>query len=334
MERNAENYYVYTHTSPSQKVYVGITKNIKQRWGFNGEHYTWKQKNGEYMHKPFALAILKYGWENFQHTIILENIPKSEAIYAEKYLIRWYKLHNLSYNITDGGEGVLGHSHPISAERREAVSIFMRTNHPMKGKKHSEESRNKISQALKGRKLSAEQTAHISESLKGRKFTDEHKAKMRDHMKKHPERWAKGKERKEVHQYDLQGNYIQSFSSALEAALTLSGKNNAGCIRSCIYGEVNSALGYFWSYDKVEHIEIPTYTSRRTNTSKKVNQYSLEGIYLNTYNSIAEAARLTGIVDRSIGKCCSPDYKLKTAGGFKWEFDNESNRINLKNKEE
>ena len=134
-------YFVYMHISPSQKVYVGITKDIKKRWGYKGEHYTWKQKNGEYMHKPFALAILKYGWENFQHTIVLENVSKSEAIYAEKYLIRWYKIHNLSYNITDGGDGVLGHSHPISAERREAISIFMRTNHPMKGKKHSEASR-------------------------------------------------------------------------------------------------------------------------------------------------------------------------------------------------
>ena len=322
-------YFVYMHISPSQKVYVGITKDIKKRWGYKGEHYTWKQKNGEYMHKPFALAILKYGWENFQHTVVLENVSKSEAIYAEKYLIRWYKIHNLSYNITDGGDGVLGHSHPISAERREAVSIFMRTNHPMKGKKHSEESRNKISQALKGRKLSAEQVAHISESLKGRKFTDEHKAKISENMRKHPERWAKGNKKKEVHQYDLQGNYIQSFPSAYEAAIAISGKNNAGCIRSCIYGECISALGYMWSYKKANNIDIsPKPKKKRTNYKKGVNQYSKEGDYLNTFCSIAEASRKTGIPAMNISRCCDPDTRLFMAGGYLWEYDTIDNRIN------
>lgn len=323
-------YFVYMHISPSQKVYVGITKDIKKRWGYKGEHYTWKQKNGEYMHKPFALAILKYGWENFQHIVVLENVSKSEAIYAEKYLIRWYKTHNLSYNITDGGDGVLGHSHPISAERREAVSIFMRTNHPMKGKKHSEESRNKMSQALKGRKLSAEQVAHISESLKGRKFTDEHKAKMSENMRKHPERWAKGNEKKEVHQYDLQGNYIQSFPSALEAALQISGKNNAGCIRSCVYGEVQQALGYIWRYFKQDHLDLlPTKNSKKTNISKRINQYSLDGRFLSTYASIAEASKTTGISASCIRRCCDPQCRLFSAGKFKWEYDNGENRKDI-----
>ena len=76
---------VYTHTSPSGKVYVGQTVNIKKRWGYNGEHYKTKKKDGTFVQHTFARAIIKYGWENFIHEIILENISKEEADYAEKY---------------------------------------------------------------------------------------------------------------------------------------------------------------------------------------------------------------------------------------------------------
>lgn len=94
-------YTIYRHTSPSGKVYIGQTcQKVWVRWLHNGNGYQdcpilWK-------------AIQKYGWENFTHEILLEGISKSEADYAEKYLIKWYKLHNISYNVTDGGEGGCG----------------------------------------------------------------------------------------------------------------------------------------------------------------------------------------------------------------------------------
>lgn len=96
-------YLVYRHTSPSGKVYIGITgQTASKRWQ-NGRGYT--KNNQPY----FNAAIRKYGWKNFKHEIILENVSESEAKYTERYLIRWYKLHNISYNVTDGGEGMLGH---------------------------------------------------------------------------------------------------------------------------------------------------------------------------------------------------------------------------------
>lgn len=124
------NWTVYIHISPSNKVYVGITKRtLSQRF-----------KNGEgYISCPlFYKAIQKYGWNNFQHIIILENISQSEAKYTEKYLIRWYKMHNQSYNITDGGQGMAG------------VRMYGEKNHWF-GKHHSKWSKQKISQAQSGK---------------------------------------------------------------------------------------------------------------------------------------------------------------------------------------
>ena len=123
------NWCVYRHTSPSGKVYIGITsKNPKARWN-NGMGYL--------RHVYFGKAIIKYGWDNIKHEIILSNISKSEAMYTEKYLIRWYKMHKISYNMTDGGEGKLGMD-------------------------FSNDTRKKISQALSGIKRSSKTKSLLS----------------------------------------------------------------------------------------------------------------------------------------------------------------------------
>ena len=89
-----QNYYVYRHTSPSGKIYIGITfRNPKVRWGKNGIYYKSNVK--------FYNAILKYGWDNIKHEVLLSKCTKEEAIVFEKLLIA-------HYNIADGGEGSTG----------------------------------------------------------------------------------------------------------------------------------------------------------------------------------------------------------------------------------
>jgi len=109
--QDGNDYTVYRHISPSGKVYVGITK-LPVR-------YRWKQYGIGYLNcKLFFKAILKYGWDNIIHEIVLSDVSKSEAIYAEKYLIKWYKLHGISYNTADGGEGSEGFIMPEEARNQ------------------------------------------------------------------------------------------------------------------------------------------------------------------------------------------------------------------------
>ena len=71
---------VYEHISPSGKIYVGITsKKCSSRWGNSGKRYLTRQSNGDYSHRYFAPAILKYGWDNFQHIIIATSLKEEEA---------------------------------------------------------------------------------------------------------------------------------------------------------------------------------------------------------------------------------------------------------------
>lgn len=94
------NYYVYKHTSPEDKIYIGITSSEtpEQRWK-NGHGY----QNNEL----FWEDIQKFGWDNFQHDIIAQNISKEEAITMENSLIKLYSSNNpvYGYNQNEGGAG-------------------------------------------------------------------------------------------------------------------------------------------------------------------------------------------------------------------------------------
>ena len=95
-------WFVYKHTTPSGKVYVGITSNEpKRRWN-SGHGY--KHCTG------FWNAICKYGWNNIQHDILYTGLTKDEAEKAERELISEYKStdSNFGYNIMQGGDVTQG----------------------------------------------------------------------------------------------------------------------------------------------------------------------------------------------------------------------------------
>ena len=92
-----DNYKVYIHIFPNNKVYIGITsQKPKRRWN-NGQGY----KNNQYM----TNAIMKYGWDNVIHKILYTNLKKEEAEEIEIKLIKEYKADNkrYGYNIEYGG---------------------------------------------------------------------------------------------------------------------------------------------------------------------------------------------------------------------------------------
>lgn len=97
MEDNRK-YSVYKHTTPNNKVYIGMTcQKPEKRWNY-GKSY----KENKY----FNNAINKYGWKNIKHEILATNLTKEEAEELEIYFInKKYKSNNMKYgyNIEYGG---------------------------------------------------------------------------------------------------------------------------------------------------------------------------------------------------------------------------------------
>lgn len=249
-------WYVYKHVSPSGKVYIGITsQNPEIRWN-KGKNYK--------LCKCFYRAILKYGWDNIKHEIILSNICKSHAIYTEKYLISWYKIHGISYNITDGGEGTLGIVFSEESKRKISIANKGRVS-PNKGKCLSESTRLKISNSRKGKytgkdnpnynngdKIRGEKHPmwgkhHSKETIEkirskntGRKIVATHK--MLEHL-------SQVRNKRSILQYDLNDLFIREFESVIEAARYYNkGKSTASHIIECCRGKRNKVLNYKWKY--------------------------------------------------------------------------------------
>ena len=148
------SYCVYIHTSPSGKRYVGQTKtSLSHRWR-NGNGYLYKYKNkNEYKQPAFARAILKYGFDNFEHEVVASNLTKEEADNFEKLLIEKLDTMNPRYGYNCVGGGNNG---SLSEKTKRKISKSLKgEKHPLYGKHHSEETREKISKSHKaiGRKV-------------------------------------------------------------------------------------------------------------------------------------------------------------------------------------
>ena len=73
-------YTVYKHTSPSGKVYIGITKRKPE--------YRWNKGKGYRKDQLlFYRAIKKYGWGNFTHEILYTGLSEKDAKNIEISLI-------------------------------------------------------------------------------------------------------------------------------------------------------------------------------------------------------------------------------------------------------
>ena len=156
------NYSVYKHTSPSNKVYIGITSmQPKRRW-----------KNGEgYKTQMFYRAIQKYGWDNFTHEILFGGLTKDEAEHKETELISYYKSNQkeYGYNVDNGGNSIGSHSEAT----RQKFSKNMIGDTRNRGRIHTEESKRHMSEAHIGIKLSEETKRKLSEFHTGKKYTNE-----------------------------------------------------------------------------------------------------------------------------------------------------------------
>lgn len=104
MKNQHNTYIVYQHINKiNGKRYIGITKfcdDPNKRWG-NGLGY--KPHNNQVSH--FWNSICKYGWNNFEHSIIKERLSKTDAQMYEQYYIDMYDTRNpeKGYNKAMGG---------------------------------------------------------------------------------------------------------------------------------------------------------------------------------------------------------------------------------------
>ena len=157
-----DKYCVYIHINKiNQKKYVGLTcQKPEDRWGSNGSRY---KKVGR-----FYFAIKKYGWDNFEHIILEENLTYKQACKKEQYYIKEYNTlnRNYGYNCTSGGES----GKHLSDETKQKLRLANLGKSPTnKGVPLTEEQKQKMIKARTGKKLGRQSEKHrkaISEGIR------------------------------------------------------------------------------------------------------------------------------------------------------------------------
>lgn len=240
MEKTIEdkNYCVYVHTSPSGKKYVGQTcRDPEKRWGKNGIHYLQKKKN-KYQHPAFANAILKYGWENFEHEVIASNLTKEEADNFEKLLIKELNTMDFKYgyNCMSGGSN----GTPSEETRKRQSEAQKGEKSHRYGKHLTEEMKKRLSEAHKGKVFSEDTRKNMSKAKSGENHplygthrSEETKRKIRDGQKKH-----------KVIQYSLQVELIKVWDCMTDAGKELG--IDISNILKCCKGKRPHAGGFIW----------------------------------------------------------------------------------------
>lgn len=247
----ATRWTIYKIESPTGRIYIGKAKNFNNRMS--------KYKKGADP-KQYVIhrSIIKHGWDS--HTVSkIDQFEGSdfEAGSREMFWIRSYMSNVYKYpemngmNLTDGGSGTKGRK--CSQKTKDLMSL------KMKGKKHSDETKLKLSIANKGFKRPQSAIDSHRAKMKGRKRSDEfcknvslgktgkgnpkligrktpqyvrdkiaesnRGRKITEEQRKKMSDAKKGKKSnnvKPVFRYDINGNFIMKHESVRDAARCIS----------------------------------------------------------------------------------------------------------------
>lgn len=312
-------YTVYKLTSPSQKIYIGITKQpLSRRWA-NGTGY----KRCPAIHK----AIKKYGWDSFNKEIIARELTESEAKDYEVFFIKLYGSNKKAYgyNLTDGGDGTSGRK--MTEETRRKII------EKNKGKRLTEAQKEHLRQINLGKHHSEETKKKMSASRKGKKFpnrkrvlSDEERKRLSDNFKGTNNPLA----RKVICLETLK--VYDTMAQARE-------ETGASKITDCCkhYYKHKTSAGLHWEYydDRLSDEDYKKILQRlikeqeenknKHNTEESIKRLiersSVPVICVETgtiFNSIRDACRAYNLSPSCV--CCCCKGKSKTAGGFHWRY--------------
>ena len=122
--------------------------------------------------------------------------------------------------------------------------------------------------------------------------------------------------RKPVYQYDLDGNFIKKHKCCAEVEKDM-GIYQGAMVYVMYESKTGIWKGYRWSFEPRTKEYWKQHGIKGSAKRRKVAQYTLDGVYIKTFNSLKEASIETGITVSGISGCCCGRYKPKT--GFIWK---------------
>lgn len=287
--------YIYKVTNTiNGKVYIGQTRRtVEVRWN---EHKKYSFHPNRSWDSILHFAIRKYGVEPFVCEEI-EQCDNSKLDERERYWIKFYGSSKNGYNACLGGGG------GQKCDGKEALALW-------------------------DQGLSLDE---IAERMSVHKATVSHNLRYAgvssDDIIRRSTDLARHKRYKPVYQYSIDGDYIGEFPSLKSA------QEFTGCDRIKFDGKQKLYGGFQWRKFKVDKIE-PTKAPPKKEPkppkppkpkARKVSQFSLDGEYIATFESVSEAAKAMNTIPQRIYAIC--DRFDKTYNGYQWRYADDCDDI-------
>ena len=293
-----EGYIYKLLCNVNNKIYIGqTTTTIQDRW--SGHKHDACRRNYK---TAICKAIKKYGYDNFT----IEQIEKvccntkeelkNQLNSLEIYYIAFYHslTHENGYNITKGGDN--------SGIQQKSKTYCYTIDGVLIGEFDSRSDAGRFI-GVRGEDVSG---AILRRGLcMGYYFTS---SPIFDyHMKQHP------MYNRKIKSFDYNGTVIKEYNNCYDAAHEMN-VDPANIYNACI-GIHTSAYGFIWRFEN-ENFN----THRLPKQIKRaVNQYSKDNIFINTFESIKQAATELKLNAPNISSVLAKGAN-KTAGGFKWFY--------------
>lgn len=260
----------------NNKIYIGSAINLYKRM----HNHIHQLKNGIHHSRHLQRLWDKYGEKSFKFYILEYIEDKNKLIEREQHWMDYYNSYdiNLGYNICTKADSNIG-------------------------KKLTEETKRKISEAQKGHtRLSEESRRKISEKNKGKE----------------------GVGKKKIVQLETNGNLIEIWDSI--SSVDKEGFNSSSVSQCCLHKRELSS-GYFWFYLDEYNQKDFSLPEIKNSFNKRILQFDLKGNFIKEWENSKEC-RDNGFDSGLILACC--DSKLKTHNRFIWLFkDDYNNELDL-----
>ena len=273
---------IYKYTSPSDKVYIGQTTNIKRRVN---DYKNFRCKNQTHLYNSF----IKYGFENHKLEILEEwNI---KLLNAKVTLLNERERYWQDYYDVLGENGLncrLTTTNDKSGKMCESTKELLRVVNT--GKRHTDNAKEK-------NRISHIGKLHNSETRKKQSMS--HKGLL----------LGTGKL---IHQYNMEGELIREATIDI---LQIEGFTKSNISRCCL-GKMKTHKGFIWKYKDDNIYQFSKLKNTLIGSGRIIIQYTLEGILIkeSTVNFFKEM----GFNCSHIYNCCKGNRK--THKGFIWKY--------------
>lgn len=304
--------YIIKNKLNKNKVYIGQTRaSIEQRWRQHRSGAKHRKNNNSVLYN----AMNKYGEENFSIEIIktIECDTKDELIDLLNeleiyYISKYNSVTPNGYNLTIGGNNTsVRYSKPVTSYfyNGEMDKTFDSMNEAARfyhvDPSHIARCCNGLSQ-LCGKKIW--------------RYRD-------DSFEKFPILITKEQLEnnffRPVDKYTKDGIFLKSYNTIAEAITDDEQVNSSTPISYCCDGKYNQAFGYVW---RNHGVPFNAYDWKVNQKFTQVDSYDLDGNFLKSFQSIADAQRYYDIENNAhIIQCCNGERK--TCNNMVWRYKKE-----------